>query len=183
VPGPWRLNSCAMACRKARSTSRGWATNREGFSPKYTRAREIQAMSIADELLEIADDARNDWMQRPGRSDDDPGWQLNSEHVQRSRVRIDTRKWLLSKMLPKVYGDKTEVAVTGADRGPVQSVTCRTQRVRATHAASSDRVGRSRTLNTPTTARDMDLHRRTGRSVPLRAMIVGGDVNFIGRRC
>jgi hypothetical protein len=36
-------------------------------------------------------------------------------------VRIDTRKWMLSKMLPKVYGDKTEVAVTGAGGGPAQS--------------------------------------------------------------
>jgi hypothetical protein len=60
-------------------------------------------------------------MQRPGRGDDDPGWELNGEHIQRSRVRIDTRKSLLSKMLPKVYGDKTEVAVTGPNGGPVQS--------------------------------------------------------------
>jgi hypothetical protein len=34
------------------------------------------------------------------------GYELNGEHVQRSRLRIDTRKWHLSKMLPKVYGDK-----------------------------------------------------------------------------
>ena len=61
-------------------------------------------------------------MQRTG-NDERGGWELNGEHIQRSRVRIDTRKWLLSKMLPKVYGDKAEVAVTGADRGPVQSVT------------------------------------------------------------
>jgi hypothetical protein len=61
-------------------------------------------------------------MQRTG-NDERGGWEQNGEHIQRSRVRIDTRKWLLSKMLPKVYGDKTEVAVTGADRGPVQSVT------------------------------------------------------------
>jgi hypothetical protein len=48
-------------------------------------------------------------------------FELNGENIQRSRVRIDTRKWLLSKMLPKVYGDKSEVAVTGANGGPVQS--------------------------------------------------------------
>ncbi len=74
--------------------------DREGFSEQYARAREIQAFAIADELLEIADDGRNDWMQRRG-NDERGGWELNGEHIQRSRVRIDTRKWMLSKMLPK----------------------------------------------------------------------------------
>jgi hypothetical protein len=68
-------------------------------------------------LLEISDDGRNDWMQRRG-NDERGGWELNGEHIQRSRVRIDTRKWLLSKMLPKVYGDKSEVAGTGPNGGP-----------------------------------------------------------------
>ena len=101
------------------STVRLWALDdREGFAAQYARAREVQFLAIADELLEIADDGRNDWMQRTG---NDGGWDLNGEHIQRSRVRIDTRKWMLSKMLPKVYGDKTEVAVTGANGGPLQS--------------------------------------------------------------
>jgi hypothetical protein len=52
--------------------------------------------------------------------------QLDSGRQLRSRVRIDTRKWILSKMLPKVYGDKAEVAVTGANGGPVQSLTVST---------------------------------------------------------
>jgi hypothetical protein len=104
------------------STVRLWALDdREGFAAQYARAREVQFLAIADELLEIADDGRNDWMQRRG-NDERGGWELNGEHIQRSRVRIDTRKWMLSKMLPKVYGDKTEVAVTGANGGPVQTV-------------------------------------------------------------
>jgi hypothetical protein len=86
-----------------------------------THAREIQAHTLADELLEISDDGSNDWMERKGK-DERGGWELNGENIQRSRVRIDTRKWLLSKMLPKVYGDKTEVAVTGANGGPLQTV-------------------------------------------------------------
>ncbi len=99
------------------SAVRQWALdNREGFAAQYAQAREEQFLAIADELLEIADDGRNDWMQRAG-NDERGGWELNGEHIQRSWVRIDTCKWLL------VYGDKTEVAVTGADRGPVQSVT------------------------------------------------------------
>lgn len=69
------------------------------FSPKYTRGRELGYQRMADELITIAD----------GKPDADP---------QRDRLRLDTRKWLLSKALPKIYGDK--IAVTDADGGPVQ---------------------------------------------------------------
>ena len=82
--------------------------DREGFASRYARAREIQAHAIADEFLEIADDGRNDWMEREGK-DESGGWELNGENIQRSRVRLDTRKWLLSKMLPKSYSDKSEL--------------------------------------------------------------------------
>jgi hypothetical protein len=103
------------------ATVREWAIdNREGFHPRYARAREVQAYAVADELIGIADDARNDWMEH--HRGEAVGYVLNGEHVQRSRLRIDTRKWHLSKILPKVYGDKTEVAVTGANGGPWPSM-------------------------------------------------------------
>ncbi len=89
----------------AESTIRLWALeDRDGFSAHYARAREIGYQTMADELLEISDDGRNDWMERNG--DDDRGWVANGEHMGRSRLRVDTRKWLLSKALPKLYGDK-----------------------------------------------------------------------------
>ena len=73
---------------------------------------------MADELLEVADDGRNDWMER---QDDNGGtsWQANGEHIQRSRLRVDTRKWMLSKALPKVFGDKITQEVTGANGAPL----------------------------------------------------------------
>jgi hypothetical protein len=87
------------------STVRKWALeDYEGFYPQYAKAREIGYQAMADETIDIADNAQNDWMERNG--EDDAGWQANGEHIQRSRLRIDTRKWLLSKALPKVYGDK-----------------------------------------------------------------------------
>jgi len=103
----------------AESTVRAWALeDREGFSAQYARAREIGYQSMADELLEVADDGRNDWMER--RDDDDQKtYQLNGEHVQRSRLRVDTRKWLLSKALPKVYGDKVTNEHVGDPDRPV----------------------------------------------------------------
>jgi hypothetical protein len=90
------------------STVRGWAVNDiEGFSAHYANAREIGYHSMADEVLEIADNGANDWMERNGEGDE--GWQMNGEHMQRSRLRVDTRKWLLSKALPKVYGEKLDL--------------------------------------------------------------------------
>src|ERR1700687_4871212 len=68
-----------------------------------TRARELQAHTIADEILEIADDARGDYVVRNGKT------ALDHEHVQRARLWIDSRQGLLSKMLPKVYGDQLNV--------------------------------------------------------------------------
>lgn len=102
------------------STVRGWALNdHEGFSAQYARAREIGYLAMADDLLEVADNGTNDWMERK----DDSGntaYVLNGEHVQRSRLRVDTRKWLLSKALPKLFGDKITQEHTGPEGGPVQ---------------------------------------------------------------
>lgn len=85
---------------------RRWAREDAEFGAQYARAREIGYHAMADELLEISDDGQNDWMERNG--EDSDGWQVNGEHLQRSRLRVDTRKWLLSKALPKIYGDKID---------------------------------------------------------------------------
>ncbi len=45
--------------------------------------------------------------------DDDEGYKLNGEHVQRSRLRIDTRKWLAGKLKPKKYGDRINLDHAG----------------------------------------------------------------------
>lgn len=89
---------------------RGWVlSDYHGFSSQYATAREIGYMTMADELLEIADDGTNDWSARQGADGDAGEVALNGEHIQRSRLRVDTRKWLLSKALPKVYGDRQEI--------------------------------------------------------------------------
>lgn len=100
------------------STVRRWALeDREGFSAQYTRAREIGYHSMADETLEISDDGTNDWMKRHQGEEtiDVP----NPEVIARSRLRVDTRKWLLSKALPKIYGDKVTQVHEGGDK-PIQ---------------------------------------------------------------
>lgn len=102
------------------STVRKWAIDDvQGFGPRYTKAREIGYHSMADELFDIADDGRNDWMDRTNSRSGETDRVPDNEHMNRSRLRVDTRKWFLSKVLPKIYGDK--IAVTGADGGPVQT--------------------------------------------------------------
>jgi len=70
---------------------------------------------MADELFEIADDGSNDWMIK--NEPENPGYAINGEHVSRSRLRLDTRKWALAKALPKIFGDKT--VVVGDENSPV----------------------------------------------------------------
>jgi hypothetical protein len=96
-----------------------WLRVHESFVQQYARAKEESADALSDEMLEIADDGRNDWMKR--NAEDDAGWVANGENVQRSRVRIDTRKWLASKLKPKKYGDKVDLTHAGADGGAIKT--------------------------------------------------------------
>lgn len=79
----------------------------DGFSIRYARAREDQRELWSDEMVDIGDDGRNDWMEkRVGR--DETIVVLNKEAVERSKLRSDNRKWLLSKLDRGTYGDKVE---------------------------------------------------------------------------
>lgn len=80
------------------------------YPEQYARARDVQADRFAEDILAIADDGRNDTYQT------DDGEVTNHDVIARSRLRVDARKWLASKMAPKKYGDK--LAVGGADDLP-----------------------------------------------------------------
>lgn len=73
------------------------------FNERYARAREIFADSVFEEILDIADESNADLELVDGKI------VINGEAVQRSRLKIDARKWMLSKLNPKKYGDKLEV--------------------------------------------------------------------------
>ena len=78
------------------------------FRYHYARARLAQAEHWADEIIDIADDDLRDY------GTDEHGKPVqNPEHIQRARLRIDTRKWILSKMLPR-FADK--VVHEGGDK-------------------------------------------------------------------
>jgi hypothetical protein len=81
--------------------------NNEAFANLYACACEIRAFQMFDEIIEIADDSSND------DKITEFGTVENKEWVNRSRLRIDARKWALSKMMPKKYGDKLDVTTDG----------------------------------------------------------------------
>lgn len=91
------------------------------FCAQYAVAREARADLLFDEITDIADDATNDWMARNGK--DDEGYALNGEHVQRSRLRVDARKWVAARMAPKKYGEKITTEITGKDGGALEVAT------------------------------------------------------------
>jgi hypothetical protein len=94
-----------------------WLNKHAEFRDQYARAREMQAEHFADEILEIADDGSNDWIERENAAGRVVA-AIDHEHIQRSRLRVDARRWLMGKMAPKKYGDKVEV--TGKDGGPLE---------------------------------------------------------------
>lgn len=87
-----------------------WRHKYPEFSVQYAQAKLKQAEFMAEEIIGIADDATNDWMDTLSDEEKGIGWKLNGEHYARSRLRIDTRKWLASKLLPKTYGNHAEEA-------------------------------------------------------------------------
>lgn len=103
-----------------------------GTAKEYALAREIGYSLLADEIIALSD-ATHAWVMihavdEEGKPRMDAEGKpvlieqlmpLNSDIVAHKRVQIETRKWMLSKMLPKVYGDKIVQEHTGADGGPI----------------------------------------------------------------
>lgn len=98
----------------ATSTVFLWLSNDATFSEQYARAREAQADAIFDDILSIADDGRNDWMERKNSDGQNIGWSENGEAMRRSQLRIDARKWMAGKLKPKKYGEKLDLNLSGS---------------------------------------------------------------------
>ncbi|MBB4297243.1 hypothetical protein GGI55_001770 [Rhizobium leguminosarum] len=106
---------CRDEAMPAKSTVLAWLADDEksAFRTKYAQAREIQADGFVDEMVEIADDGSNDWMER--NFGEETRWVENGEVLRRSQLRISTRQWIAEKLKPKKYGAKVELehGVTG----------------------------------------------------------------------
>ena len=101
------------------ATVREWVIDdREGFHSQYTRAVQARAVLWAEEITGIADDGSNDTYIDPNTGQE----KTNAEVVARSRLRVDTRKWMLSKVLPKIYGDKVDLNHGVQPENPLSSL-------------------------------------------------------------
>lgn len=104
-----------------KSTIIRWLADREkyaDFCDQYARAHEVKALMMEDEILDIIDDGTNDWIERENKRTGETFVALNDESIQRSRARVEARKWLMAKAAPKRFGDR--VALTGKDGGPIK---------------------------------------------------------------
>jgi hypothetical protein len=109
-----------------------WVETEPEVSKHYARAREIGYLKLADEIIALSDKTY-EWvtiqeLDPDGKPVFDEAGEpllktvlmpLNNDVIAHKRVQIDTRKWMLSKMLPKIYGDKLTQEHTGANGGPI----------------------------------------------------------------
>lgn len=97
----------------SRKTFYGWVLRNDDLRERYETALVARHYALADETLEIADEPVG--ALESGATD--------SGAVQKQRLQVDTRKWILSKLVPKKYGDRIQQEVTGDGGGPVQVLT------------------------------------------------------------
>lgn len=88
--------------------------DREGFAAQYERARFCMVYAMADEMLEIASGTLLVATGAPGTGE-------ASAKVQAKKLEVETRKWLLSKLMPKDFGDRLALEHSGPEGGPIQT--------------------------------------------------------------
>lgn len=101
------------------STIFNWLRTNEDFLQQYTKAKEESADALVEEILDIADDGTNDWNETHDEEGKNKGWKFNNEHYQRSRLRVDARKWYASKLKPKKYGETLNNKLSTDDGTPL----------------------------------------------------------------
>ena len=111
------LRKAAESVGESARTVLNWTKANPAFLTQYTRAREIGYRHLADEIIDISDE-KEVQVRYDG---EDTTLDLSPTAIARNRLRVDTRKWMLSKMLPKIYGDKLELS--GDPDKPVHTVT------------------------------------------------------------
>jgi len=100
------------ACKKIKVSTASfykYIDDNEEYQKQYARACEERAENIFEDILKIADSQENDVI------DTEHGPITNHNAINRNRTQIEARKWMLSKLQPKKYGDKLDLT-TGGDK-------------------------------------------------------------------
>lgn len=132
VDGKSLRTICSTAKMPSRSTVIRWLAENEGFRNHYARARELQADTLAEEILDIADKAvLGERLKKDGK-----GKVLErqtGDMVERSKLMIDARKWYAGKLQPKKYGERVAL-----DHGVQDNLA---DKLRAARERAADRNG------------------------------------------
>jgi len=103
------LKADTVGALPAQSTVYEWLIRHPLFAEQYARAREEQADTNADEILDIADEMPPEYTDKEGRTS------LDATYINWQKNRIEARKWTAAKLRPKKYGDR--VALEGVEGG------------------------------------------------------------------
>lgn len=107
-------NSARSVCKSLGigiTTMFRWLREKEEFRQQYARACQERADTLAEEIVEIADNSTGDWHE-----DKDGRQVFDHEHVQRDRLRVDARKWAAARMNPRKWGDRQEIEHRGLEK-------------------------------------------------------------------
>lgn len=108
---------CEQPDMPSAGTVHAWVAKRPKFAEIYARARDLALDRMAEEVIEIADDGSNDTYK-----DAQGNPRIDYDHIQRSKLRFDARRWYLSKLAPRKYGDRVEVEHSGEVAQVIQLV-------------------------------------------------------------
>lgn len=97
-----------------------WSLKHPSFKRKLDEAQAFAVSMLVDEMHEIADDGRNDFMEQL-KKDGSISYVFNPENVARSKLRITWRQWMAQNRIPEIYGAKVQQQITGANGGPLEA--------------------------------------------------------------
>jgi hypothetical protein len=111
---------CAKAPFPTRETFYRWIRENENFAAKYIEAKDLCADALAEEILEIADEAENDFSVIE--TEKGKEYRANGAKLERAKIRIDARKWTASKLAPKKYGNNLKVESDNKHTGEMKII-------------------------------------------------------------
>jgi hypothetical protein len=102
---------CSDSAMPSQSTVFAWLAQNPDFSELYARAREASADVLVEEARQIADDGSADYVLRS--KDGEYEIAVDYEHISRSKLRIEQRRWEAAKRKPRSYGERQHVEHSG----------------------------------------------------------------------
>jgi hypothetical protein len=109
MEGRTLIEVCRLPGMPSEGTVLLWVRrDRDGFAARYREAREIGGQIMADKLILIGDDSRGDYVTRRT-ADGETIVVVDHDNISRDRLRSENLKWVLTRALPRIYGDRLQI--------------------------------------------------------------------------